>query len=93
VQPFVAAVGVGEGIRRNVDTTRVIGCPQGGEVLGLPEEISRTVNDEAHGLPPEQQLPAIPANLCGTAQLSLPAAPAQQVAEELEFVAKSALLQ
>ncbi|WP_027998797.1 hypothetical protein [Sinorhizobium arboris] len=36
---------------------------------------------------------AVAAKLPGTAHLRLPTAPAQQIAEQLEFIAKSALLQ
>jgi hypothetical protein len=38
-QPLVAARGIGEGVRGDIDLARLISLPQGGEVLGLPEEI------------------------------------------------------
>src|SRR5258708_36452539 len=92
-QPLIAARGIAERIRRDIDVACLIGHPQGGEVLRLPEEIGRAVDDESHRLSIEQQPTSIPANLCGTSGFGVPAALAQQIAEQLELSAKFALLQ
>src|SRR5271166_2465726 len=92
-QPFVAARGIGKGIWRDMDPARVIGRPQRREIFGLPEEIGRAVDDEAYRASLKQQLLALPAKLCRTSELGLPAALAQQIAEQLEFFPKFAALQ
>src|SRR5258708_26001648 len=92
-QPLIAARGIAERIRRDIDVACLIGHPQGGEILRLPEEIGRAVDDESHRLSFEQQPASIPARLFGTSGFGAPAALAQQIAEQFELSAKFAMLQ